>query len=69
MRRIGTGLIVAISAGAWILPATAAPPTVTPSPGYDARLHEQHAQIAHESYERYPQPTMLHRKRHHGAAR
>jgi hypothetical protein len=25
------------------VPASAAPPTVTPSPGYDARLQEQHA--------------------------
>jgi hypothetical protein len=24
-------------------PVNAAPPTVTPSPGYDARLQEQHA--------------------------
>jgi hypothetical protein len=31
--------------GGWVLmaPAHAAPPTVTPSPGYDARLQEQRA--------------------------
>jgi len=31
--------------GGWVsvAPAHAAPPTVTPSPGYDARLQEQHA--------------------------
>jgi hypothetical protein len=31
--------------GGWALmaPASAAPPTVTPSPGYDARLQEQRA--------------------------
>ena len=31
--------------GGWALltPASAAPPTVTPSPGYDARLQQQHA--------------------------
>lgn len=39
--------IVALLAGAAILgllmPADAAPPTVMPSPGYDARLREQQA--------------------------
>jgi hypothetical protein len=34
---------VTLGGGASMLPATAAPPTVTPSPGYDARLHEQRA--------------------------
>jgi hypothetical protein len=29
-----------------MLPAHAAPPTVTPSPGYDARLQEQRAAAA-----------------------
>ena len=35
-------MAVAVVAG-WMLtvPASAAPPTVTPSPGYDARLQEQ----------------------------
>jgi hypothetical protein len=27
----------------WAAPANAAPPTATPSPGYDARLQEQRA--------------------------
>jgi hypothetical protein len=38
--------IAAVAAlGGWALtaPARAAPPTVTPSPGYDARLQQQHA--------------------------
>jgi hypothetical protein len=32
-----------VALGGWVsmLPAHAAPPTVTPSPGYDARLQEQ----------------------------
>jgi hypothetical protein len=30
----------------WLIPAHAAPPTVTPSPGYDARLQEQRAASA-----------------------
>jgi len=35
--------ITMLSAGAAVAPAYAAPPTVTPSPGYDARLQEQRA--------------------------
>jgi hypothetical protein len=71
MRQIGAALlIVAIAASARISPANAAPPTVVPSPGYDARLQEQHAQIAHEAINRDPQPPMLHRsKRHHSGMR
>jgi hypothetical protein len=36
--------------GGWVLmaPAIAAPPTVTPSPGYDARLQEQRAAQTHQ---------------------
>jgi hypothetical protein len=29
--------------GSWAVPANAAPPTATPTPGYDARLQEQRA--------------------------
>jgi hypothetical protein len=37
-------LLLAIAAlVGWVIPADAAPPTVTPSPGYDARLQEQRA--------------------------
>ncbi len=35
--------LMAFWVGASIAPAYAAPPTVTPSPGYDARLQEQRA--------------------------
>ena len=35
-------LVVAAFVG-WLMPAHAAPPTATPSPGYDARLQEQRA--------------------------
>lgn len=34
---------VALGGSASMAPASAAPPTVVPSPGYDARLQEQHA--------------------------
>jgi len=50
MKRTGLmPLAVAALVGyAWLLPAHAAPPTATPSPGYDARLQEQRA--AQRSY-------------------
>jgi hypothetical protein len=74
MKRIyGLLAIAAVMAlGGWasIAPASAAPPTVTPTPGYDARLQEQRAARAHyEPVVRYPGPvTRRHVKRiHHGA--
>ena len=42
MKRTGVAFLTAAIAGwASLLAAHAAPPTVTPSPGYDARLREQ----------------------------
>lgn len=48
-------------------PAAAAPPTVVPSPGYDARLQEQRAAMQAASAPRtYVAPAMRYRtKRHH----
>jgi hypothetical protein len=44
MNRTGLALMAAVLAGsASLTPAQAVPPTVTPSPGYDARLQEQRA--------------------------
>ena len=47
MKRCCASLAIAVVAalGGWasLAPANAAPPTVTPSPGYDARLQEQRA--------------------------
>jgi hypothetical protein len=46
--------IAAVAAlGGWALtaPARAAPPTVTPSPGYDARLQQQQQRAAQSYYE------------------
>jgi hypothetical protein len=40
--------IVAVGGVASLTPAGAAPPTVTPSPGYDARLQEQRAATAYD---------------------
>jgi hypothetical protein len=42
-RWFAVALLSAFGAGALVMPASAAPPTVTPSPGYDARLQEQRA--------------------------
>jgi len=36
-------ITAAVAVGALMAPASAAPPTVTPSPGYDARLQQQRA--------------------------
>lgn len=38
-------IVASVALGGWasMAPASAAPPTVVPSPGYDARLQEQHA--------------------------
>ena len=46
-------LFVVLVSVAWRSGANAAPPTVTPSPGYDARLQEERAQGKTMS-----QPTM-----------
>ena len=67
MSRIHVSIAVAAFAGlALTVPVNAAPPTVTPSPGYDARLQEQraaqtYAAPAYEPVVRYPRP----RPRHH----
>jgi hypothetical protein len=45
MKRTGGALLAFAVVAGWFspIPAHAAPPTVTPSPGYDARLQEQRA--------------------------
>jgi hypothetical protein len=45
MTRTSLVPLAAIALAGWasLIAAHAAPPTVTPSPGYDARLHEQRA--------------------------
>ncbi|MCC8959071.1 hypothetical protein H8B02_38380 [Bradyrhizobium sp. Pear77] len=51
---------VALAAG----PVRAAPPTVTPSPGYDARLQEQRAAASDQSVRPARKPvTHRHHKR------
>jgi hypothetical protein len=62
MKRHEVSLAVAAALyfGGWVLvaPATAAPPTVTPSPGYDARLQEQR-----DASRISPAPRPVHRRR------
>ncbi len=45
MKRTDSALLAVTAIAGWlsVVPAHAAPPTVTPSPGYDARLQEQRA--------------------------
>ena len=54
--------LVALGTG----PVRAAPPTVTPSPGYDARLQEQRAAAASQSVRPAREPV---RPRHHKRGR
>jgi hypothetical protein len=70
MKRTGAALLaVAALAGAvGAIPARAAPPTVTPSPGYDARLQEQRAAAAaapvYEPAAPVVKPVVRHRGKH-----
>jgi hypothetical protein len=54
--------VVAFGGWASMAPARAAPPTVTPSPGYDARLQEQKAAPpVYEPVARDPKPVLRRR--------
>jgi hypothetical protein len=72
MKRIYAGLAIAaaVALGGWASPAKSAPPTVTPSPGYDARLQEQRAaQSFYQPVVRTPGAvSRRHIKRVHGGA-
>jgi hypothetical protein len=78
MKRIHAASVIVAAAvvGGWILtaPASAAPPTVTPSPGYDARLQEQRAARIYDAPPVYepvvptPRPPRHHAKRVHNSA-
>jgi len=61
--RVAALAIAAVLGVASVMPAHAVPPTVTPSPGYDARLQEQRAARA---YAPATKPVVPRRtKRHH----
>jgi len=69
MNRLGTALAVLAfaTAGGLISQVRAAPPTVTPSPGYDARLQEsRNAAASAQPVEPAAAPVVeRHRKRAH----
>lgn len=70
MKRIcATLLAVATLGGLSLTFSHAAPPTVTPSPGYDARLQEQRraasSATVHEPIAPAARPVSRHRKRTH----
>jgi hypothetical protein len=70
IKRYAVALFLALGTGVLVAPASAAPPTVTPSPGYDARLQEQRAaQPTYQPVAPAPKPAVRrHRKRtRHGA--
>jgi hypothetical protein len=64
MKRSGKIAVVLVTLCGSVLmaPVHAAPPTVTPSPGYDARLQEQHAAA---SARQPAAPVYRHRVRRH----
>jgi hypothetical protein len=59
---LATATVLALGGWAALMPANAAPPTVTPSPGYDARLQEQRA--ARTTYEPVMHPPKPVHRRH-----
>jgi hypothetical protein len=68
-KRFALSTLMALGVVASILPASAAPPTVTPSPGYDARLQEQRTAPAVVEPVREPRPVSRRRvKRMHDGA-
>ncbi|HKU08186.1 MAG TPA: hypothetical protein VJR30_19140 [Bradyrhizobium sp.] len=56
MNRIWIAL-AAVTLGALMAPAHAAPPTATPSPGYDARLQESRRGPATMTFTPAPRPA------------
>ena len=67
---LAAAALMGLGGWAFVAPASAAPPTVTPSPGYDARLQEQRAaSTIYEPGLRYRKPVLRHRvKRIHRGA-
>ena len=59
---LATAAVMVLAGWALLMPANAAPPTVTPSPGYDARLQEQRA--ARTTYEPVMHPSRPVPRRH-----
>ena len=70
LESFAVAVVVALLGWALLAPANAVPPTVTPSPGYDARLQEQRAGRAYyQPAVPYARPLSRRRvKRIHGGA-
>jgi hypothetical protein len=68
MRVLMSGAIAAALLSGVIAPAAAIPPTVTPSPGYDARLAEQRRAAREQPKLLVPAPgphrSMTHPRKH-----
>jgi hypothetical protein len=62
---IAIAIAIVLVAGGQMMPANAAPPTVVPSPGYDARLQQSRtAQSYTEPAVRLPAPVAPVHRRH-----
>jgi hypothetical protein len=62
---LAVAVVAALGGSCLTAPASAAPPTVVPSPGYDARLQEQRAAQsyyapAYDPVVRHPRPVHRH---------
>jgi hypothetical protein len=60
--RLAMAAAVALGGFALTAPASAAPPTVTPSPGYDARLQDQRSSAPVIYQPVAPAPMPVHRR-------
>ena len=65
MKRIRSAFVagIVISAGILATPASAVPPTVTPSPGYEARLQESRARLGSTTHTPAPHPPKPRKQR------
>ena len=68
-KNLAIAAFVALGVTVSILPAYAAPPTVTPSPGYDARLQEQRTarSVVEPAHEPRPASRRPVKRKHDGA--
>ena len=68
-KSLALAAFVTLGVTASILPASAAPPTVTPSPGYDARLQEQRTarSVVEPAHEPRPASRRRVKRKHDGA--
>jgi hypothetical protein len=63
VERAAVATVMSLASWAFVGPSVAAPPTVVPSPGYDARLAESHAALSRSVYVRPVHRARGHRHR------